>query len=126
MCLIILIVESCRTNVNQYRDTGDDVLQFSVIGVANPPESNRVFKVRISSSLKLNEVSRQKQMTRMDSAFYYISNNIKIYPLAVESVANGIDNSFEYLVYFPPLKNGSAQLVYESAHINNRIYKISL
>jgi len=95
-------------------------------------ETDLSYKVRLTLNDKnINSQSSTKNndlLYRMDSCFYATENGKKTYPIMVQYVANGVKNSYEYLVQFERNKQStdSITIVYDDHYLNKKTYTLRL
>lgn len=66
---------------------------------------------------------------KADSTIYLFDGTNKVYPVIMEPIANGIKNSYEYLLTFSKTTSADEvklNLVYADRYINNRTYILDL
>lgn len=93
---------------------------------------DQIYNIRLFPKKEILEANKNisRSMTYdVDSSFYLVKNHEKIFPYSVERIANGVPDSFEYLIHFD--QNGISDietlpLVYQDKYINQKIYQLLL
>ena len=130
MALAILLLIGCN---NKYRSASasDDLLNIQAMKVVEK-DSDLVYQVRVfprKEILDADKTIARKMMYQADSSFYLIHKKLRVYPVSVEYIANGVANSFEYMVRFDQAnlpKEQALPLVYQDKYINQKNYQLLL
>jgi hypothetical protein len=90
--------------------------------------SESVYDIRISTVNPelFAQVSQGSMWFKMDSCFWITENGENFYPEIIEPVANGLKNSFEYVVHFNRSFDNNANLFFKDTFINNKTYRVAL
>lgn len=130
--MALAVLGSCkqRSGVSQTKD-GDMVVQVMQLPRSAGDNNDDIsYKVRIIPSKTLMEgkatVDKNGLYYRMDSCFYIKNGGKKQYPDLVQSVANGISGTYEYLLQFEKDDQpaDSIDMVYQDRYINKKAYLI--
>jgi hypothetical protein len=95
-------------------------------------DGSMLYHVRVfpkKEILEANKSINKEMMYGADSCFYLMDHQNKIYPLSVSYIANGVANSFEYMIRFDPAKVSSelpADFFYQDKYINQKNYQLTL
>ena len=134
--LILFLAVSCRRVNKSFKESKDADMAFQIMDLPNDSADDNTlnYKVRIIPQKKLMETSTMHDKTSMyydmDSCFYIIDDkHEKIYPSLVQPVANGVKDTYEYLLDFE-LNTGLAKqelnIIYADRYINHKSYVIKL
>ena len=123
-CLILLIM-SCKSKP-LLANVSDENICIQVMKLDQPDGIAR-FNVRIYPKKELLAADAgiaQKMMYGNDSCFYLLQHSRKVYPISTECIANGVANTFEYLVIFEGIQ--TRELFYQDKYINQKNYQFVL
>lgn len=100
---IIVIIVSCSSGKGFWElSDGDMRLQLMDMDSGVEGEETQSFRFRIypgkTITDRMDAEARSAMWYKMDSCVYLLKGTNKIYPVAIEPVANGVKNTFEYLV----------------------------
>ena len=119
---------ACKSQ-NRLLQTGDSSLTVQVMRLPADDKATVSYKVRLITSKSLLEGKTTEQKNamwyKMDSCFYLQQGTGKIYAALVQPVANGVSNTYEYLVEFDNDKeivDDNVAMVYDDKYLNRRKY----
>lgn len=130
LLLALFVLSACNSNYNSGEQLDQD-LRIQAMKRKGATD-DQVYNVRIFPKMEILEANKSisKNMTyHIDSSFYFIKNKARVYPQSVECIANGVVNSFEYLIRFDPdglSEKEDLPLVYQDKYINQKIYQLLL
>ncbi len=122
-CIAVLLMMSCRHKIPAVSIVDEEMTIHAM--TRSEPDSAGVYNVRIlpkKELLEQNSTIGRNMMYGADSCFYIMEGVHKIYPIGTECIANGVANSFEYLVRFD--SKVSAELFYQDKYINKKNYHL--
>lgn len=125
---LLILMAGCRTQNQSVKELNDEDLVMQV-----QEHTDKSYRVRLIPETKflIDKTSdlRNNMWYKMDSCFYIIRGEQKIYPVMQEPVANGISSSFEYLLLFDdaqaPEKGEEIKFIYKDRHISKKSYSLS-
>ncbi|WP_214073226.1 hypothetical protein [Mucilaginibacter sp. dw_454] len=127
---IALFMFACRQgNLSAQQIIDNDLLiQFKEIKDGQKDDATHDYAVRLIPAKKLISNKNTALVYNMDSCFYIVANNKKIYSAIVQPIANGVAGSFEYLLSFnsSDLKAGKWNLIYQDRYLNHKQYSLKL
>ncbi|AYL93829.1 hypothetical protein [Mucilaginibacter celer] len=129
LCCALLGCKQANTNLKQITDSG---VTLQVINIKNNDSAATAYKVRIvltGTTLPEQVTSEAKHglLYNADSLFYISEGGRKIYPQITQPVANGVANTFEYLVDFDKMATGAdASMIYHDKYITKKDYQVKL
>lgn len=131
--IALVCLASCGKNpkVVELKQAGL-VVKLTKLPEDAPDNSTISYAVRLipDKSLLANtdQITKTALQYRMDSCFYVINNHHKVYANIVQPIADGVADSFEYLLTFnlDNLKMGNWKLTYRDRYLNHRQYQLQL
>ncbi|SDR88900.1 hypothetical protein SAMN05216490_0136 [Mucilaginibacter mallensis] len=133
ICLLTMLL-ACHKNrsaVNQIKD-GDMSLGISRLKNGEGNSGTLDFAIRLISNKQLladkDKSFRNSLWYSMDSCFYLMKGQRKIYSAIVQPIANGVAGTFEYMLSFneEDLKAGNWSLIYDDRYLNHKKYTLSV
>jgi hypothetical protein len=134
MISLFLMLFACNGNkgsIKQVRDS-DLLVQVRQMKGEQDAPNTMDYAVRITPDKKLVAGKEDSFKTSfwysMDSCFYIMNGNTKVYSAIVQPIANGLTGSFEYMLSFGTndLKAGNWNLIYEDKYLNHKKYTLNL
>lgn len=128
LCLFTIIALLCSCgHSNSFQELHDGGLTVQMMRLpAGGQEGTVGFKVRLIPSAGMRQlINRQDMWYNTDSCFYLVNGAIKINASMVQPIANGADNSLEFLVVFDQQSitgNAPVHFVYYDHFFNHKIY----
>jgi len=132
--LSALILSACKKKSPQVKEVKDKDLTMQVRVLENTAGSTSSldYAIRLIPGKTLDATLDNKTKTAlcygMDSCFYLLADNKKVYSNIVQPIANGVSGSYEYMLSFEStdLKSGKRSLVYQDRYLNHKKYTLSL
>jgi hypothetical protein len=127
----ITLLISCRPVLPPLREARDQDLVVQFLQLDQQGNGPVSYQARIQPARQLLEQAgksgREALAYRMDSCFYISRGPQKIYPAMVQSVANGVQNTFEYLIQFNTNQEpaDSDILIYQDRYLNQKNYRLT-
>jgi len=121
---------SCQHKNASFNEFKDKDITIQVIQLKDDAgDSTLTYKARVIPDKKLmieiNRSEKNNLLYRMDSCFYINNGSYKTYASLVQPVANGVSDTFEYLLAFDVAKadrKDSIKIVYHDKYINRKTY----
>ena len=130
--ILILIMISCACkSTNNVMQVSDQQIALQVVSL-DESDNEVSFKARVvvtSKDLvaKLSSAIAQKMTYQSDSIFYITNGKQKIFPALIQPVANGVANTFEYLIDFDcRLPEKGLVMVYSDQYLTKKTYQLIL
>ena len=131
--LTLLAASSCKSRKAEFNEVKDDSLTVQVLKIRNADEEGTIdLRVRIFPAHGLAEKSgksTEEMWYATDSCFVLSTGGKELIPVMQQPVANGMKNSFEYLLLFEGaevLDSRDMKLVYRDRHFTGKTYTMSL
>ena len=133
--VICLAASACRYDKTFSGEINEKGMRLQVSQLKDDAGDQSIisYKIRVIPNKQIADkqtVEEKRAMIfKMDSCFYINGHSNKTYAALVQSVANGVGSSFEYLVEFDLNKSGldkRSELVYQDRYITHQTYKIKL
>jgi len=129
----ITVISACRQNKDVIKQIKVQGLTLMVMKTPGGPEDadEMTYSARLIPDKGLienkNAVVTAMQY-KMDSCFYLQQGKERIYASLTQPIANGVKDSFEYLLSFERqgIKNNKWDFVYLDKYLNHKIYKIAI
>lgn len=129
---LITFFYSCKHG-GRLVEAGDKDMSVQLIRLDNNGgnDGGLSYKVRLIPDKKLlqgkGREERNKLLFKMDSCFYLVNGVQKIYASMVQPVANGVGDTYEYLLVFDEKLNpDSLTMVYQDKYISQKSYTLKL
>jgi hypothetical protein len=134
---LILAVLCCCWLACKRPDPGLRLVTYSgfnlhLINIKSADSATTAYKVRVI----LTETKLKEQVTseithgllyNTDSLFYIQESKRKVYPILIQPVANGVANTFEYLIDFDKKENeADASMIYHDKYLTKKDYRVKL
>jgi len=130
--MVMVLLISCKPKP-QLMQAGDQELTIKLMKLKDKadPGNTLSYQARLIPGKKKNETgtneTKQDLLYRMDSTFYIIEHHKKIYASLVQPVANGLKDSYEYLLQFESdsmLDDQQIEMIYQDKYISKRTYRL--
>ena len=133
ICLLTMLC-ACRKNGSTIKRVKDsDMVMESVQLKSKDANTGTLdYAVRIIPDKKLladkDRSFKSSLWYSMDSCFYLMDGQRKIYSAIVQPIANGVAGTFEYMLSFneDDLKTGNWNLIYDDRYLNHKKYTLNL
>jgi len=130
----IMLNFSCHRAGQQVAEVKDKGITVQISPLKDNDVDNLNYKARLvldkRTAENITPDLKNKFYYQMDSCFYMVDKTgIKRYARLVQSVANGVKDSYEYLLEFDPDqadKSDSVNIVYEDRYIDHKQYPLKL
>ncbi len=132
LLLLILTGISCNKADTRFSEIKDKHLTLQVMKVQEGEDRSMLeYRVRllVNPNIDVNKQLGQKMWYHTDSCFYFAEGERRIFPMVQEPVANGIKNSFEYLLLFNSHdlpEDRKLELTYRDLYISDKTYSFDL
>ncbi len=126
------MLASCK-NHPPFKELRDKDVTIQIAALKDNDADNLNYKARlvfnkeVAGSMPMN--IRNKFYYKMDSCFYIKNGDNKLYPDLVQSVANGVSGSYEYLLEFgsnPTVEGDSIEVVYQDRYTSHKQYQLRI
>lgn len=129
MALSIMCGCKQKASLQQAQDKDLTVQLMATAAVAG--DSGMVsYQARIIPGKTILTQQTYQQKTAMlyqiDSCFYLQTNGRKTYPVLVQSIANGVAGTYEYLIEFEPAPARGSRMVYQDKYFTRRKYDLTV
>ncbi|WP_183574647.1 hypothetical protein HDF18_01215 [Mucilaginibacter sp. X5P1] len=133
ICLLTMLL-ACHKNrnaVTQIKDSGM-LLEITRLKNGQGDPGTLDYAVRLIPDKKLladkDKSFRNSLWYSMDSCFYLVKGQRKIYSAIVQPIANGVAGTFEYMLSFneEDLRAGNWSLTYDDRYLNHKKYNLSV
>lgn len=130
----VLLLGACSPGRPKVVELKENGLTLQLLKMPVDPGENKEinYSVRLIPEKALLESKDQLAKTalwyRMDSCFYVMAGQKKVYASIVQPIANGVMGRFEYLLSFEisDLETANWHMVYQDKYLNQKKYTMNL
>ncbi len=131
---LLMLLASCKSGQSDFQEIRESGLTVQVMGIReNEDTALGDYRVRIFPEKGIEDTigkeTQNNMLYKMDSCFYLLDKSRPTYPVGLEPIANGMKNSYEYLLLFDKetgIASDSLKLVYKDQYLNKKAYVFNL
>jgi hypothetical protein len=132
-CLLMALLQACgnRNSVKQVKDS-DMIMEVTQLKGEHADRGTFDYAVRLIPDKKLlaekDKSYKNSLWYNMDSCFYILNGQKKVYSNIIQPIANGVNGTFEYMLSFneSDLKAGNWSLIYDDKYLDHKKYTLNL
>jgi len=131
--IVLLSIYSCNRDKDRFKETEDNDLVIQIFRMEQTLQDSGIvnFRLKIIPKKSINRLIskdlHEKLLYRMDSSFYLLEGKNKIYPVLIQSIANGNTRNYEYLISVEAddMLLRKAKLVYQDKYLTKKQYDLT-